>query len=237
MGESPLYRAALTGDLEAVRRLLEDGADVNAANDDNRWTVLMAALDHPDVVAELLEQPSLDVNARAENGVTALYLAAARGDEHLVDKLAAHPGVDLDAKDDVGRTALTRAVFAGHRGAVERLLARPQLRVNLVDRDRQTALHWAALAGNSEIVDLLLADPRTNAGIRNRPDGLTARDVAAGAGHDSIAAAIDAHCADHPCEDGLEPGDAPPEVSTELPLPRHPLVPELPGLREPKPPR
>ena len=41
---TPLYGAVLAGDLDAVRDEVAQGGDVNARNDDNRWTALMVAV-------------------------------------------------------------------------------------------------------------------------------------------------------------------------------------------------
>jgi ankyrin repeat protein len=221
-----------------VRAALSGDVDVNARNDDNGWTVLMvaAAFDHLEVVAELLAQPGLDVNGRGEDGRTALHVAAERGHDRVVALLVSHPGVDPNLKDDLGRTALALAAFDGSPETVAQLLAGPAVDPNLVDRDRQTALHWAALGGHADVVRSLLADERTNPGITSRPDGLTARDVAAAAGRDEAAAVIEERIRTDPGTDELSPGDTPPPKPDERPpFYEKPFVPETPGLRERRP--
>jgi len=230
-GTTPLYRAALAGNLAAARLLLARSVDVNNRNSDNGWTVLMvvAAEDHPEIAAELLAQPTIDVNARDESGATALHIAAEYGHERVAALLAGHPGTDVNAKDDLGRTPLSVAAFEGHLAIVERLLAHPAVEVDLVDRDRQTALHWAALAGHLDVVERLLADPRTNPGITNRPEGSTARDLAQGAAHDRVAAVLAERMRCDPGSDDLAPGDEwqePPEPPP--PFFHKPLIPHPP---------
>jgi ankyrin repeat protein len=225
---TPLYRAVLAGDLPAVRQQLAQGADVNDRNDDNRWTVLMAAIAErvPEIAAELLASPAIEVNARAERDLTALHVAAERGDARAVELLLGHDGIDVNAKDNLGRTALIIAAFDGDRAVVERLLARPDLEVNAVDRDRQTALAWAALGGDAGVVRTLLADARTNAGITNRPDGRTALDIATAAGNDAAAHLLrDAK----PGEDRLAPGDHYEPRIERRPVPPPLLRPSRPG--------
>jgi ankyrin repeat protein len=227
----------LTGDLVTVRALLANHVDVNNRNDDNGWTVLMvaAAGDHADVVAELVAQPEIEVNARAENDRTALHLAAERGHQRVVAVLGSHPEIDPNAKDALGRTALILAAFNGWAGVVELLLAFPGIDPNLVDRDRQTALHWAALGDHVDVVRRLLGDARTNAGITNRPDGDTAQRVAAAAGRDAAAAVLEERMRSDPGIDELSPGDARPAPPEEAPVfYRKPFVPEPPDLREPE---
>jgi len=206
---TPLYRAALAGDLAGVRKELAAGADVNARNSDNRWTVLMVAVGEgfTDVVAELLASPAVDVNARAERELTALHVALEHSDQRAVELLLAHPGIDVNVKDNLGRTPLIIAAFAGEQQLVERLLAHPELEVNAVDRDRQTALTWAALGGDAGVVKALLADPRTNPGITNRPDERTALEIATAAGNHAAAQELRQRMATDPGDDRLAPGD------------------------------
>jgi ankyrin repeat protein len=227
----------MTGDLVTVRSLLADHADVNNRNDDNGWTVLMvaAAGDHADVVAELVAQPEIDVNARAEDDRTALHLAAERDHRRVVAALGSRPEIDPNAKDALGRTALILAAFNGWLGIVEQLLVLPGIDPNLVDRDRQTALHWAALGGHVDVVRRLLGDARTNAGITNRPAGDTAQRVAAAARRDAAAAVLEERMHTDPGVDELSPVDARPAPPAEEPVfYRKPFVPEPPDLREPE---
>ena len=228
--DDALYRAVLGGDLAKVRDELARGADVNARNDDNRWTVLMVAVAEGfhDVVAELLQSPAIDVNARAERELTALHVAAERGDERAVELLLAHPGVDPNAKDNLGRTPLIIAAFAGDAPLVERLLAHPAIEVNAVDRDRQTALAWAALGGDADVVRELLADPRTNPGITNRPDERSALQIAEAAGNEEAVRLLRAAA---PGEDRLAPGDVWEPRAEPVPQVRTPLRPDPPEPR------
>jgi ankyrin repeat protein len=194
-----------------------------------------AVLGDHTAVRELLAKGA-DVNERAEDGRTALHVAAERGHERIVALLRNRPDADLNAKDSLGRTALTLAAFNGRLGAAEELLADPRTDPNLVDRDRQTALHWAVLGGHADVVRALLADSRTNAGILNRPGGETAHGVAVAAGQRAAAAVLEERMSTDPGTDELSPGDDPGEQTEEAPLFfSKPFVPESPGLRERRP--
>ena len=230
---TPLYRAVLAGDLAQVREELARGADVNARNDDNRWTALMVAVAEgfEDVAAELLQSPAIDADARAERGLRALHVAAERGDERAVELLLAHPGVDPNAKDNLGRTPLIVAAFAGNARLVERLLAHPAIEVNAVDRDRQTALAWAALGGDADVVRELLADSRTNPGITNRPDERSALQIAEAVGNEEAAQLLRAAA---PGEDRLAPGDVYEPRAESPPVMHAPLRPDPPEPQRPR---
>ena len=191
-GTTPAYRAALAGNTEAVTRLLARGADVNARNNDNKWTVLMVAVgnDAVAIVDRLVRQPGLDVNATDEVRRTALHIAARRGHPAITALLLRRSEIEVNVQDHLGWTPLSMAAFEGHAEVIRLLLERPDLDVNRVDADRQTPLFHAAAAGAAAVVDLLLADPRTDPSITNRPDRLKASEMALLVGQPDIAQAI-----------------------------------------------
>jgi ankyrin repeat protein len=130
-GQTPFLRAALAGDVPAMRLLLEHGADPNLPTGAGT-TPLMAAAGVNWVVAQtytvskeaLLDAIDLcfehgaDVNATNSMGLTALLGAANRGSNEIIDKLAEH-GADLYAVDKEGRGAVRWAegVFLAAVGA------------------------------------------------------------------------------------------------------------------------
>ena len=110
-----LRLAADKGNIEAVKKNLADGADVNAKKDDGSWTSLHSAAmkGHQHIVylriVELLITKGADVNAKDEDGHTPLYFAAVRDHKEITELLIA-AGADVNAKDDDGGTPLD---FAG----------------------------------------------------------------------------------------------------------------------------
>lgn len=73
------------------------------------------------MAATLLQHCSAQVNARDEQGRTALHNAASVGDEDLVSLLLEY-GADVNLCDSQGRDALYLAVGAGHSEVVEILM-------------------------------------------------------------------------------------------------------------------
>jgi ankyrin repeat protein len=117
-GQTPFVRAALSGDIEVMRLLLESGADPNIATTQGT-TALMAAAginwipgqtysysedDYVEAV-KLCLQRGADVNAANSLGLTAMHGAANRGWESVIQILAGH-GARLDVKDIAGRTPM-----------------------------------------------------------------------------------------------------------------------------------
>lgn len=117
--ETALMMAALRGQLDMARRLLERGAAVNRPG----WTPLHYAGSGPEprMVALLLERGAA-VDARSPNGSTALMLAASYGPEAAIDLLLAR-GASLQARNDRGLGAAEFAERAGRESLAERLRA------------------------------------------------------------------------------------------------------------------
>ncbi len=100
---TPLHFAAQFGQVEMVKFLLAQGADVHA-RDGNRATPLFrAALRGQTACAELLIRAGADVNAEGNENIRPLHLAAMMGHTDTVKLLLAH-GARTDVKDSTGTT-------------------------------------------------------------------------------------------------------------------------------------
>ena len=119
-----LMVASVKGRVAAVRQLLSSGADPNLP-DIYSWTPLMRAVyERRDMVVQaLLEHPDVALNARNDQGATALHLAAANGDAPLTRSLLL-AGADASIVDRKGRTPEDVAAAAGHE-KVAKLLKQP----------------------------------------------------------------------------------------------------------------
>ena len=91
-GLSALHLIASDGNLDIMRKLLEDGASLNIASKNSEETPLMlAVLNGQHEAAQLLLDRECNVNAVSgqgdQIGATALHLAAQSGDDMMVDLL------------------------------------------------------------------------------------------------------------------------------------------------------
>lgn len=118
-GFTPLGLAAFFGHSDAVRVLLDRGAEVNLKGP-SRFanTALDAAVagGHPDVVGILLAARG-DPNARSEGNYTPLHKAAAHGNLEIV-RMLLDAGADPKATRDGGPTPLDDAREKGHSAVV-----------------------------------------------------------------------------------------------------------------------
>lgn len=185
---TPLYRAVLARNVDAVQLLIRKGADVNAANNDNHQTILMcaAAYHYTEALSQLLMTRRIRVNAQDELGNTALHIAVQRGFPDIVEKLLEHKDIDVNIKNEMGWTALSTAAFYDHKEIVKLLLKRGDIDVNAVDRNQQTALFQAASVNGEAAAALLLSDKRIDTSVRNRPENFTARQMAEHLGYEGV---------------------------------------------------
>jgi uncharacterized protein len=125
-GFTPLHLACFGGSEEAVRALLDHGADREAIAR-NRFAAVRplgtAAFARSLGCARALLESGADPDGAGERGFRPLHTAAANGDVALVRLLLDH-GADPGAATDDGRTAESLAGPAGHGEVVEALRAR-----------------------------------------------------------------------------------------------------------------
>ncbi|GAC1438019.1 MAG: hypothetical protein NVSMB68_09850 [Thermoanaerobaculia bacterium] len=86
-----LTGAVRQGDVAAVRSRLRNGADPNRPAGVNDWPPLMHAVHKNQLTtAEVLLEGGADVNGSAPDGMTALMMAAAYGNDEMVRLLLRH---------------------------------------------------------------------------------------------------------------------------------------------------
>ncbi len=122
-----LFLAAKVGNVDAIRKLVSNGADINA------------------------KRQSLNVE-----GATSLHLAAQYGQIKAIQELV-KLGARINAKDNHGSTPLMYAVSKCSREVVVRTLLDLGADINFQDRYGKTALDLAAFNGDTRLVQMLLA--------------------------------------------------------------------------------
>jgi ankyrin repeat protein len=151
----PLIDAARNGDKAALRALLKNKVDVNAAEGDDATALLWASYRDDVESADLLIRAGAKVNAANDLGVTPLWAASQNGNAAMVARLLA-AGANPNAALLAGETPLMVAARSGYPDIVELLLGKGA-NVNVHAGRSQTALMWAVAQKHPEVVKVLLA--------------------------------------------------------------------------------
>jgi ankyrin repeat protein len=174
-GATPLMYAAAVGSVDAVKTLLQAGADAKAKNGFNA-TALMWATTNLEKV-RLLVDAGADVNATSKQGMTPLLVAASNAGAIEVVRLLLAKGVSLqsegkreDAAPDPskpiglpqqgrGGKKFSPLIAAANANDLDmaRLFVEKGVDVNVATEFGATALQFAAGAGNAAMVKLLIA--------------------------------------------------------------------------------
>jgi uncharacterized protein len=156
-----LLDAAYENDVATARRLVADGADVNAKDDSQQSAYLIATSEVGDDprLLELTLGAGADVDAKDGYNGTGLIRAAERGYPRIVARLL-ETDIDVDHVNRLGWTALLEAVILGEGGRPHvrtvRLLVDAGADPNIPDESGTTALAHARRRGFEAIERILL---------------------------------------------------------------------------------
>ena len=150
-----LVDATRNGDRAAVRALLRQQLDVNAAEADGTTALHWASYADDVELADLLIRAGARVNAANDLGVTPLWSASLNGSSAMVRRLL-ECGADPNAALLAGETPLMVAARTGSPEVVELLLA-GGANPNAHGARGQNALMWAVAQKHAGVVKVLLA--------------------------------------------------------------------------------
>ncbi|VIO94561.1 Uncharacterized protein BM_BM2006 [Brugia malayi] len=179
--EDIFLSACLSGDLEEVQTLLNDGANINTSTVDGLTALHQAVIDGKPKMVQFLVEHGANVNAQDNEGWTPLHAAACCGNVDLVEYLCTE-GADLSvtnsdkelavdlAEEDDCRLALEEEhqrqginpdecrnrELAIMRRDAEQWLKDGEMHDHPHSRTGATALHVAAAKGYNDVIRLLL---------------------------------------------------------------------------------
>jgi len=156
-GSATVADAAMQGDRDAARSLLQKGADVNAAQSDGMTALHWAVLKSDAEMAKMLLYAGANVKAATRlGGYTPLLMASRNGDVAMIETLLGG-GADPNSATTNGTTALMLAAASGNADAVKVLLDH-KADINARESARgETALVFAAANGRADVIRVLTA--------------------------------------------------------------------------------
>ncbi len=138
---TPLFGAVMKSDVQAVKKLLDEGADPNEERFFGSPALVVAIINGNQPVVRALLAAGADPKATDRHGSTTLMWAV--GSEALalalIDELVKR-GVDPNAQNKLGESALTWAIRRGDMAAVERLKAAGASDASMIRRSVEKAV-------------------------------------------------------------------------------------------------
>ena len=153
-GKTDLHIAAKLNLPMLTISLLNQGADVNAKDNNSNTPLHDAVRWNTPETADVLLKHGAEISARNNGSVTPLHSAAGENAYKIAQVLLKH-GAEINAKDGGGATPLHyAAVENAHKAA--QVLLKHGAEINAKDKKGNTPLCWAALENAHKTVQMLL---------------------------------------------------------------------------------
>ena len=199
-GYTALHYSCRYDHVDIVRTLVKHKANVNARTDSGDTLLTLATRNkHDNVVHALLSDSQCLVDAKGQDGYTALQYSCRYGHVDIVKALVKHKA-NVNARTDRGDTPLTLATRNKHDNVMHALLSDSQCLVDAKGQDGYTALHYSCRDGHVDIVKILV---KHKANLNARTDsGNTPLTLAARNKHDNVVHALLSDSVDAKGQDG-----------------------------------
>ncbi|KAH5602359.1 hypothetical protein HBI45_122960 [Parastagonospora nodorum] len=145
------------------------------------------------VLALVLPNCKVDVNAKDNAGRTAVVLAIQQGCKSIVELLLSTGRIDVNTKKITGRTPLMWAIRHGRKDMVDLLLNTGKVEINAEDAYGWTPLMWAVQQARKDIIELIFSTDKSTDKVdvnAKSKSGSTAVMEAAANGYSSIVAIL-----------------------------------------------
>ena len=175
-GETDLHIAAAWNLPEVIIFLLNQGANVNAQDNDGKTPLHTAVMfSNAPETAEILLKHDANPNIKDKFiGRTPLYIAALHNNHEMAEMLLKH-GANVNVKDNDSNTPLHRAVWSNALETAEVLL-KHAVHPNAKNNDGKTPLHAVAIYNAHQIAGVLLkhgANVNAKVNVKNKLYGWT----------------------------------------------------------------
>mmetsp|Transcript_6252 Transcript_6252/g.19527 ORF Transcript_6252/g.19527 Transcript_6252/m.19527 type:complete len:273 (-) Transcript_6252:1069-1887(-) len=154
-GKTALHWAAYNGHTDAIAKLLEMGATIEATDNDGRTAVHAAAFNGHTSTVMALRVNRAEVDDKDNSGQTPLMLAAGNGQWDVVEWLV-RIGADAHAKDKSGKAAFDEARLNRHGDVAARLEAAMkaafETALRVIGQHSATSHIWEISATNTRLL-------------------------------------------------------------------------------------
>jgi len=153
-GHFPLILATENKDLNIVKLLIKNGADINLKYSNGCTSLILASqLGHDGITKFLLENDA-NVNLKKDDGVTALELASELGHEKIVNLLIKNHA-NINVQTNAGFTPLMMAAQM-EKEKIVKILLEKEANPNIKSNQGSTALMLASVSNSKIIMEHLL---------------------------------------------------------------------------------
>ncbi|MFD4820450.1 ankyrin repeat domain-containing protein [Peribacillus butanolivorans] len=142
-----LIQAAERKETETIKRLIEEGVDINTKDSEGRTATMIATYNNDVETTKVLIKAGADVNIHDNMKNNPFLYAGAEGYVEIL-KLTIEAGADPAMINRYGGTALIPASEHGHIDAIKELLTKTDIDVNHVNDLGWTALMEAIVLNN-----------------------------------------------------------------------------------------
>lgn len=147
--EEQLIQAAKGKDADTVRRLIEDGVDINTQDSEGRTSTMIATYNNDAETAKILIGAGADVNIHDDMENNPFLYAGAEGYIEIL-KLTIEAGADPSITNRYGGTALIPASEHGYIDVIKELLTNTDIDINHINDLGWTALLEAIILNNGD---------------------------------------------------------------------------------------
>ncbi|MDQ0976559.1 ankyrin repeat protein [Neobacillus niacini] len=144
-----LFHAAKDKDSETVRRLIEEGVDINTQDSQGRTATMISTYNNDIETAKILIDAGADVNIQDELENNPFLYAGAEGYIEIL-KLTIKAGADPSITNRYGGTALIPASEHGYVDVIKELLTNTDMDINHINDLGWTALLEAIILNNGD---------------------------------------------------------------------------------------
>lgn len=149
-----LFNAIREKDIDKVKYLIKNGANVNDKDNSGYTTLINASISNSTEIVKLLIESGADINAQTDNEKETALMSASVNNALDVARFLINSGAYVNDIKNNGGTALMLAAYRGHLDMVK-LLIQSRADINTRNKWNETALSFAKERKHNEVINLL----------------------------------------------------------------------------------